>query len=68
MIAIDPNRFGAGMNGAAGVKDLFAEILKQEGTRLPGDRRLANRKTTPQDGITVPDAMNTSWAAAGREH
>ncbi len=57
MIAIDPNRFGAGDEWRRRGEDLFAEILKQEGTRLPGDRRLANRKTTPQDGITVPDAL-----------
>jgi (2R)-3-sulfolactate dehydrogenase (NADP+) len=46
---------------------MFAEILKEPGTRLPGDSRLAKRAAAP-DGITVPDALAAELearAAAG---
>ena len=56
MLAIDPARFGA-----VGFEDhaeaLFAELLSQDGVRLPGDRRHGNRQSTPQTGIAIPQAL-----------
>ena len=60
MIAIDPSRCvsgGSGLSQFAHAETLFAEILGQEGTRLPSDRRYKTRLSTPQDGITVPKSL-----------
>ena len=34
---------------------LLAAILEQEGTRLPGDRRLGLRQRAQQEGITLSE-------------
>jgi delta1-piperideine-2-carboxylate reductase len=60
MIAIDPTRcvaHGDGQRQLAHAEQLFANILAQEGTRLPSDRRYAARQRTPTEGITVPQAL-----------
>ncbi len=57
MIAIDPNKFGDPDGWRARGESLFAEMLKQEGVRLPGDGRLKNRLETPTDGIEIPVAL-----------
>ena len=61
MLAIDPiacvehNDRGAQL--AHGEK-LFEQILGQEGTRLPGDRRLEARERTPSEGIVIPKSLH----------
>jgi delta1-piperideine-2-carboxylate reductase len=60
MIAIDPTRCvvpGDRQRQLAHAEQLFANILAQEGTRLPSDRRYAARQRTPTQGITVPRAL-----------
>jgi len=57
LIAMDPARFGDVDDAAARGEALFAEILKQEGTRLPSDRRFQNRARDPHPGTEVPDAL-----------
>lgn len=60
MIAIDPTRCvsgGGGLSQLAHAETLFAEILDQEGTRLPSDRRYLARQTIPSVGITVPQSL-----------
>ena len=37
------------------IEDLFKEILTQNNTRLPGDRRLALRKQSLQDGLPLTE-------------
>jgi (2R)-3-sulfolactate dehydrogenase (NADP+) len=39
------------------VEALFAAIAADQGTRLPGDRRLAARARLGRDGIAVPEAL-----------
>lgn len=56
ILVMDPTAFGGGAGFAGRAEEMFAEILKQEGTRLPGDSRLARRATAP-DGIIIPDAL-----------
>lgn len=56
ILVMDPKAFGGGGDFAARSEEMFAEILKQQGTRLPGDSRLARRAVAP-DGITIPDAL-----------
>lgn len=40
------------------VEALFGEILAQEGTRIPGDRRYANRARSATDGIECQAALH----------
>lgn len=67
ILVIDPRAFGGGAGTTARAEDMFAEILKQPGTRLPGDSRLARRAAAP-GGIAVPDALAAELEAraAGR--
>ena len=55
LIAIDPGPLSAG-SFAARLEILIAAIEGQEGTRLPGNRRLAARAAA-QDGIAVPQPL-----------
>ncbi|MFK7912368.1 MAG: Ldh family oxidoreductase [Pseudomonadales bacterium] len=59
MIAIDPARCGQGPGVAlAHAESLFTEILSEQGTRLPSDRRYAARRRTAQAGVTVNRALH----------
>lgn len=60
LLAIDPARFGNGSLAAhqAHAESLFARILSQPGTRLPGERRRRERQRTQADGIAVPAALH----------
>ncbi len=65
-IAIDPARL-AGPGFLAHVEALFERLLANGDARLPGDRRLAARARTAEDGITVEDALYaTVQGLAGR--
>jgi len=39
-------------------EELFTRILSQDGTRLPGARRLAAREKTTGEGITIPASLH----------
>lgn len=56
ILVMDPMAFGGGAGTVARAEEMFAEILAQPGTRLPGDGRLARRAAAP-GGIAVPDAL-----------
>ncbi len=55
-LVMDPARLG-GPEALARLEVLLSAILAQEGTRLPGDRRLGLRQKAAAAGITVPDAL-----------
>jgi len=57
IVAFDPDRFGEPGGWLEHSEALFEELLSQEGTRLPGDRRLANREKTLMDGISIPQSL-----------
>jgi LDH2 family malate/lactate/ureidoglycolate dehydrogenase len=60
LIAIDPVRcvgHGDRQRQLAHAEQLFAQILAQEGTRLPSDRRYAARRRTPIEGVAIPQAL-----------
>ncbi len=59
MIAIDPARCG-NLNSLAHAESLFAEILQQEGTRLPSQRRYEARQRTPASGISIVKSLHDS--------
>jgi delta1-piperideine-2-carboxylate reductase len=60
LLAIDLGRFGDPDRIMAHAEKLFAEIEKQPGARLPGDRRLDNRRRTLTEGFLVP---RQTWEA-----
>lgn len=56
ILAFDPAAMG-GVDAIAGGEALLDEIASEEGVRLPGARRLANRARTPVEGVEVPDTL-----------
>lgn len=56
LVAIDPEAFSAGAF-AERLETLIGAILAQDGTRLPGERRLALRAAAARDGIVVPSPL-----------
>ena len=60
MIAIDPARCVAGGDRQAQLahaETLFARLLAEEGTRLPGARRHAARQRSGRDGVRIPRSL-----------
>jgi (2R)-3-sulfolactate dehydrogenase (NADP+) len=55
-LAFDTSAFSEGFSEHA--EDLFAAILDQPGTRLPGDRRLAARERTAAEGVTISSGLH----------
>jgi len=55
-ILIDPTPFG-GEGFAHHVDQLLAEIVSQDGTRLPGDRRHASRERARTTGVEIPEGL-----------
>ena len=56
LIAIDPRVF-SGDAFAHRLEDLIGAILEQQGTRLPGARRLAQRAASARDGVVIPRVL-----------
>lgn len=67
ILLFDPRAFGGGPGTLARAEEMFAEILAQPGTRLPGDGRLARRGAAAA-GIDIPDdlARELEARAAGQ--
>ena len=66
VIAIDPARVAPGADAdsvAAHGERLFAALLDDAGTRLPGDRRLAARAIALRSGVSVPRALHDTLRA-----
>ena len=62
VLAMDPAKFGQ-ERFLARVEGLFDQMLEQEGVRLPGDRRLANRERTPREGVDIPKKLHDQVAS-----
>lgn len=68
LLAIDPAGFGHGRFGER-MATLVAAIERQQGTRLPGARRLANRAKAARDGLAIPkeiESVLTEGAASAK--
>lgn len=66
LIALDPARLSAG-GYEERMATLLAVIAAEPGARLPGTRRLANRKRAAAQGVVVPTALHAEiHALAGR--
>jgi delta1-piperideine-2-carboxylate reductase len=63
ILALDPSRFGDPDGFKEHGERLFAAIAAQEGARLPGARRVANRERTLKDGVVVPKGLYDSILA-----
>ena len=61
ILAIDPAAFGSGY--LQRLTALVLAIEEQDGTRLPGDRRLASRKKAEAEGVKIPASLLTALAA-----
>ncbi|MEE8351964.1 MAG: Ldh family oxidoreductase [Rhodospirillales bacterium] len=55
-IVLAPERLG-GEGFAERMETLFSAITNQPGTRLPGQRRLDNRRRAEKDGVHIPDTL-----------
>ena len=58
LMVIDPKHGvmpGAAQNSGARAEQLFAELLSQEGTRLPSDRRYRARRKSLEEGIVISE-------------
>ncbi len=59
ILALDPGRLGAPDALERGER-LFAQLLAMEGTRLPGDRRIAMRGRTPAERVEIPGRLHAT--------
>jgi (2R)-3-sulfolactate dehydrogenase (NADP+) len=64
-IVIDPGALAGRASYLARVEVLIAEMLKDDGVRLPGARREALRRQAEAEGVEVPDAVLASLRGAG---
>ena len=64
-IVIDPGALAGADGYFDRIQRLLAELLRDEGVRLPGARREALRRRAEAEGIDVPDALLDAWRAAG---
>ena len=65
IIAIDLARFGNPEDIINHGEALFQEVLKQDGVRLPGDRRFKARELTKRDGIKIPESLYNEIMSLG---
>jgi len=63
-IVIDPGALAGNANYLSRVEMLVAEMLSDDGVRLPGARREALRRRAMTEGIDIPDPLLASWRAA----
>ncbi len=57
LIAMSPEKLN-GPNFGSRLETLLGAMLTQEGVRLPGDRRLANRQHTHEYGVSVDEDLH----------
>ena len=60
-IVIDPGALAGSDSYLDRVEVLIAEMLKDDGVRLPGARREALRQRAAADGLEVPESLIASW-------
>jgi (2R)-3-sulfolactate dehydrogenase (NADP+) len=62
-IVIDPGALAGSASYLDRIEVLVAEMLRDDGVRLPGARREALRRRAEAEGIEVPDALLAQWQA-----
>lgn len=63
-IVIDPGALAGSASYLDRIEVLVADMLRDEGVRLPGARREQLRRRAENEGIAVPDALLAQWAAS----
>ena len=63
-IVVDPGALAGSEHYLERVERLIAEMMRDEGVRLPGARREALRRRAMEEGIQVADALVASWRGA----
>jgi (2R)-3-sulfolactate dehydrogenase (NADP+) len=63
-IVIDPGALAGNDSYLDRLEILLADMLTDEGVRLPGARREALRRLAQTQGVEVPDALLTQWRGA----
>ena len=63
-IVIDPGAMAGSALFLDRIEVLVAEMLRDDGVRLPGARREALRRHAEADGLEVPDALLATWRTA----
>jgi (2R)-3-sulfolactate dehydrogenase (NADP+) len=63
-IVIDPGALAGSASYLDRVEVLVAEMLRDEGVRMPGARREQLRQRAEEQGLTVPDELLSQWAAS----
>jgi (2R)-3-sulfolactate dehydrogenase (NADP+) len=63
-IVIDPGALAGSAHYLQRVEVLVAEMLRDEGVRLPGARREALRQRAQAEGLEVADALLAAWQQA----
>ncbi|MBA3624278.1 MAG: Ldh family oxidoreductase [Methylibium sp.] len=63
-IVIDPGALAGSASYLDRIEVLVAEMLRDEGVRLPGARREHLRRRAEEQGLTVPDALLAQWNAS----
>ncbi|MEF7613701.1 Ldh family oxidoreductase [Aquincola sp. MAHUQ-54] len=61
-IVIDPGALAGSNAYLDRIEVLVAEMLSDDGVRLPGARREQLRRQAEREGIAVPDALLASWS------
>jgi len=64
-IVIDPGALAGSASYLDRLEVLVAEMLRDDGVRLPGARREALRRRAEQEGLDVPDALLAQWRGLG---
>lgn len=65
ILAFDPD-FLSGGSFSERLENLIAEMLTQDGVRLPGSRRIALRERAQRDGISIPADLYSALKALTR--
>jgi len=63
-VIIDPGALAGADGYLERIEVLVAEMLRDDGVRLPGARREALRRRCESEGIEVPDALVAAWRSA----
>ncbi len=65
LLAFDAAPFSGGGFGER-LEVLLAEVTDQENVRLPGDRRLGNRRRAEEEGVALPEELYSTIIELGR--
>jgi len=63
VIGFDPDQLSGGAGFAQRMTSLIAAVTDQDGTRLPGAKRLSGRAIAQRDGVAIPAGLKAEIEA-----